>query len=169
MLVDNPSEKAKVFSRPIRMFRKFFEGELRQWCSYLDSFRQWPFSLFCHQKNLFFCRFCYEFFNHLRSVPDIHVNFNQKIFETRKSKYFFVRSWFALRYISKRTLLERSLGQALEFNTKSYPVKSILVWWDKGECLRIKVALNSFYSQLWQTNILSVSKNCVYREWNFCN
>lgn len=79
------------------------------------------------EEPLFFCRFCYEFFNHLRSVPDIHVNFNQKIFETRKSKYFFVRSWFALRYISKRTLLERSLGQALEFNTKSYPAKSILI------------------------------------------
>ena len=81
-----------------------------------------------HQKNLcVFCRFCYEFFNHFRSVPDIHVNLDQKIFETQKSKYFFVRSWFALRYISKRTLLERSLGQALEFNTKSYPAKSILI------------------------------------------
>ena len=74
----NPSEKAKVFSRPIRIFRKFFEGELRQWCSYLGSFRQWPFLLLVTRRTSVFCRFCYEFFNHLRSVSDIHFNFNKK-------------------------------------------------------------------------------------------
>ena len=74
----NPSEKAKVFSRPIRIFRKFFEGELRQWCSYLGSFRQWPFLLLVTRRTSVFCRFCYEFFNHLRSVSDIHINFNKK-------------------------------------------------------------------------------------------
>ena len=113
-----------------------------------------------HQKNPFFVDFVMNF-SIICAAFQISILISiKKIFETWKSKYFFVRSWFALRYISKRTLLERSLGQALEFNTKSYPAKSILIWWDKGECLRIKVALNSFYSQLWQTNILSVSKNC---------
>ena len=79
-----------------------------------------------HQKNPFFVDFFMNF-SIICAAFQISMLISIKIFETRKSKYFFVRSWFALRYISKRTLLERSLGQALEFNTKSYPVKSILI------------------------------------------
>ena len=145
-------KKAKVFSRPIRIFRKFFEGELRQWCSYLGSFRQWPFSLFVTRRtSVFFVDFVMNF-----SIICAAFQISTLISIKKSSKHGNLNlSLFAagLHY-------DISLGQALEFNTKCYPAKSILIWWDKGECLRIKVALNSFYSQLWQTNILSVRKNC---------
>ena len=107
------------------------------------------FVIVYQQKNLFvFCWFCYIFFKHLHSVSGIHANFKQKIFETRKSKCYFVRSSFALRYISKRTPFERSFDQALEFKTKSYQAKdkTKLIWWDKDEYLRIKMALGWFFS-----------------------
>ena len=142
-----PQKKPKFSQDPSECFVNFFEGELRQRCSYTGSFRQ-CFVIVYQQKNLFvFCWFCYIFFKHLHSVSGIHANFKQKIFKTRKSKCYFVSCSFALRYISKRTPFEISFDQALEFKTKSYQAKdkTKLIWWDKDEYSKIKMALDWFF------------------------
>lgn len=143
-----PQKKPKISQDPSECFFNFFWRRTEATLLLYRFISAMVFVIVYQQKNLFvFCWFCYIFFKHLRSVPGIHANFKQKIFETRKSKCYFVRSWFALRYISKQTPFERSFDQALGFKTKSYQAKdkTKLIWWEKDEYLRIKMALGWFF------------------------
>ena len=130
VFVGKPSEKAKVFSRPIRMFRQYFEGELRQRCSCTGSFRQCSLSLFISRRTfLFFADFVIYFSN-------IYTAFQVSMLISNKKS-------------SKHENLNVTLFAArLHYDTfqSERHLKDLLTrhWSLKQRATKLKIKLNSF-------------------------
>ena len=172
-----PQKKPKFSQDPSECFVDFFEGELRQRCSYTGSFRQCSLSLFIRRRTfLFFVDFVIYFSN-------IYTAFQVSMLISNKKS-------------SKHENLNVTLFAArLHYNTfqSERHLKDLLTrhWSLKQRATKLKTKLNSFdgtkmsiqklrwhwtgfFSKLWQTNTLLVSKSwnfsfSSYREWNFYN
>ena len=160
-----PQKKPKFSQDPSECFVNFFEGELRQRFSYTGSFRQCSLPLFISRRTfLFFVDFVIYFSN-------IYTAFQVSMLISNKKS-------------SKHENLNVTLFAArLHYDTfqSERHLKDLLTrhWSLKQRATKLKIKLNSFdgtkmsiqklrwhwtgfFSKLWQTNTLLVSKVGIF-------
>lgn len=172
-----PQKKPKFSQDPSECFVDFFEGELRQRCSYTGSFRQCSLSLFISRRTFFFFVDFVIYFSNIYTAFQVSMLISNK----KSSKHENLNvTLFAARLHYDTFQSERHLKDLLTRH-----------WSLKQRATKLKIKLNSFdgtkmsiqklrwhstgfFSKLWQTNTLLVSKSwnfsfSSYREWNFYN